>query len=152
MQAQRSSGKNQSSWVWIRLAPSITSQLWHLKVFEIQFLLCQMGIAISTFKVTVRNMQDACEKAWHFTGSPQSEVQRSFTFPTRKEKKVKSLSHVQIFATPWTIGHQVPPSMEFSWHKYWSGLPFPSSGDLPDRGIEPRSPALQVDILPSEPP
>ena len=65
---------------------------------------------------------------------------------------VKSLSHVQLFATPWTVAHQAPPSMEFSRQEYWSGLPFPSPGDLPDPGIEPRSPSLQADTLPSEPP
>ena len=56
--------------------------------------------------------------------------------------KVKLLSHVRIFATPWTVAHQAPPSMGFSRQEYWSGLPFPSPGDLPDPGIEPRSPAL----------
>ena len=67
--------------------------------------------------------------------------------------KVKSLSHVQLFANPWTIAHQAhPPSMEFSRQEYWSGLPFPSPGDLPDPGIKPRSPALQAQALPSEPP
>ena len=65
--------------------------------------------------------------------------------------KVKSLSHVQLFATPWTDPTQAPPSMEFPRQKYWSGLPFPSPGDLPDPGIEPMSPALQADTLPSEP-
>ena len=68
------------------------------------------------------------------------------------EKEVKSLSRVQLFATPWTVAHQAPPSMEFSRQEYWSGLPFPSPGDLPDPGIEPRSPTLQADALPSEPP
>ena len=53
---------------------------------------------------------------------------------------------------PWTVAHQVPPSMGFSRQKYWSGLPFPSPGDLPNAGIEPRSPALQADALTSEPP
>ena len=53
---------------------------------------------------------------------------------------------------PWTVAHQAPLSMEFSRHKYWSGLPFPSSGDLPNPGLEPGSPALQADSLPSEPP
>ena len=48
--------------------------------------------------------------------------------------------------------HQASPSMEFSRHEYWSGLPFPSPGDLPDPGIEPGSPALQADASPSEPP
>ena len=51
--------------------------------------------------------------------------------------KVKSLSHIQLFATPWTVAYQAPPSMGFSRQEYWSGLPFPSPGDLPDPGIEP---------------
>ena len=61
--------------------------------------------------------------------------------------KVKSLSRVRLFATPWTAAHQAPPSIGFSRQEYWSGLPFPSPGDLPDPGIEPRSPALQADAL-----
>ena len=44
--------------------------------------------------------------------------------------------------TPWTVAHQAPPAMEFSRQEYWSGVPFPSPGDLPDPGIEPGSPAL----------
>ena len=59
---------------------------------------------------------------------------------------------VSCSATPWTVAHQAPLSMEFSRQEYWSGLPFPSSGDLPRPGIEPRSPALQADSLLSEPP
>ena len=66
--------------------------------------------------------------------------------------KVKSLSRVQLFETPWTVAYQAPLSMEFSRQEYWSGLPFPSPGDLPNPGIEPRSPTLQADTLPSEPP
>ena len=66
--------------------------------------------------------------------------------------KVKSLSRVRLFATPWTIAYQAPLSMGFSRQECWSGLPFPSPGDLPDPGIEPGSPALQADALPSEPP
>ena len=53
--------------------------------------------------------------------------------------------------TPWTVAHQAPLSMGFSRQEYWSGLPFPSPGDLPDPGIEPGSPALQADSLPTEP-
>ena len=68
------------------------------------------------------------------------------------ERKVKSLSRVQLFATPWTVSYQAPLSMEFSRREYWSGLPFASPGDRPDIGIEPRSPTLQADALPSEPP
>ena len=66
--------------------------------------------------------------------------------------KVKSLSRVQLFVTPWTVTHQAPLSMGFSRQEYWSGVSFPSPGDLPDPGIEPRSPALQADALTSEPP
>ena len=66
--------------------------------------------------------------------------------------EVKSLSCVQLFATPWTVAHQAPPSMGFSRQEYWSGLPFPSPGDLPDPGIELKSPSLQADALTSEPP
>ena len=62
------------------------------------------------------------------------------------------LSHVRLFATLWTVAYQAPPSMGFSRQEYWSGLPFTSPGDLPDPGIEPGSPALQTDALPSEPP
>ena len=66
--------------------------------------------------------------------------------------KVKSLSHVRLFATPWTVAYQASPSMGFSRQECRSGLPFPSPGDLPNQGIEPGSPALQADALPSEPP
>ena len=66
---------------------------------------------------------------------------------------MKLLSRVQLFATPWAVAYQAPPSMGgFSRQECWSGLPFPSAGDLPDPGIEPGSPALQADALPSEPP
>ena len=59
---------------------------------------------------------------------------------------------VRLFVTPWTGAYQAPLSIGFSRQEYWSGLPFPSPGDLPDLGIEPRSSALQADALPSEPP
>ena len=53
-----------------------------------------------------------------------------------------SLSRVQPFGIPWTVAHQAPLSMGFSRQEYWSGLPFPSPGDLPSPGIKPESPAL----------
>ena len=68
-----------------------------------------------------------------------------------KEVKVKSLSCVRLFATPWMATYQAPRSMGFSRQEYWSGLPFASPGDFPNPGIEPRSLALQTDALPSEP-
>ena len=58
-----------------------------------------------------------------------------------------TLSRVRLFATPWTIAYQAPPSMGFSRQEYWRGLPFPSPGDLSQPGIEPRSPALWADAL-----
>jgi len=64
---------------------------------------------------------------------------------------MKSLSRVRLFVTPWTVAYQAPPSMEFSRQENWSGLPFPSPGDLPNPGIKPKSPASQADALPSEP-
>ena len=67
-------------------------------------------------------------------------------------KFVKSLSRVQLFAIPWTVAHQAPLSVGFSRQEYWSGLPFPSPGDLPNPETEPRSPALWADALSSEPP
>ena len=62
------------------------------------------------------------------------------------------LSCVKLFATPLTVAHQAPLSMRFPRQEYWRGLPFPSTGDPPNPGIEPRSPASQADALPSEPP
>ena len=66
--------------------------------------------------------------------------------------KVKSLSRVGLVETPWTTARQAPLSMGFSRQEYWSGLPFPPPGDLPNTGIKPGSPALQANSLPSEPP
>ena len=63
---------------------------------------------------------------------------------------VKLFSRVRLFVTPGTVAYQAPPSMGFSRQEDWSGLQFP--GDLPDSGIEPRSPALQADALTSKAP
>ena len=65
---------------------------------------------------------------------------------------VKSLSCVRLFVTLWAVAYLASLSMGFSRQEYWSGLPFPSSGDLPNSGIEPESPALEADALTSEPP
>ena len=62
------------------------------------------------------------------------------------------LSCVQLFVTTQTVSGHSPLSLEFFRQEYWSGLPFPTPGDFPDPGIEPRSPALQADSLLSEPP
>ena len=83
--------------------------------------------------------------------SLSSEVRRASELchgESESEVKVKLLSRVQLFATPWTVAYQAPPSMGFRRQESWSGLPFPSPGDLPDPGIKPRSPTLQADALP----
>ena len=75
--------------------------------------------------------------------------------PSQREAvyaEVKSFSRVRLFATPWTVAYQAPPSLGFSRQEYWSGLPFLSPGDLPNPGIEPGSPAFHADALTSEPP
>ena len=66
--------------------------------------------------------------------------------------KWQLLSCVRLCVTPWTVACQAPLSMEFARQEYWGGLPFPSPGDLPNLDIKPRSPVLQADSLPSEPP
>ena len=75
----------------------------------------------------------------------------SFSNAWNWKVKVKSLSCVQLSATPWTAAFQAPPSVGFSRQEYWSGLPCPPPGDLPNPGIESGSPALLTDTLPSEP-
>ena len=72
--------------------------------------------------------------------------------PVNLKVKVKLLSRVRLSATPWTVAYQAPPSMGFSRQEHWSGLPFPSPGDLHNPGIKPGSPALKADALTSEPP
>ena len=62
------------------------------------------------------------------------------------------LSHVWLFVTPWAVARQTPLSMGFSRQEYWSGLPFPSLGDLPDPEVKPGPLALQANFLLSEPP
>ena len=74
------------------------------------------------------------------------------SFCTAKKVKVKSLSHVRLCVTPWTVAHQAPPSMRFYRQKYWSGLLFPSPGDLPDPGIKSAPPALAGGFFTTETP
>ena len=67
-----------------------------------------------------------------YTEKQENELKFTKIFP--ESLRVKLLSHVRVFAIPCTIAYQGPPSMEFSRQEYWSGLPFPSPGDLPDPG------------------
>ena len=87
-----------------------------------------------------------CIPAGYFNGS----LGEKSLVKGKRLKKKKSLSRVRPFATPWTVAYQSPLSMGFSRKEYWSELPFPSPGDLPDPGIELGSPSLRADALPSE--
>ena len=85
-----------------------------------------------------------------FPGSPALQADALLSEPMPKNVQLLLLSHfsrVRLFATPWTIVYETPPSMEFSKQENWSGLPFPSPGALPNPGIEPMSPALQADAF-----
>ena len=81
---------------------------------------------------------------WSDSAAKQLKPIYKWWLPRGWRTEVKSLSHVWLFATPWTVAHQAPPSMGFSRQEYWSGLPFPSPGDLPNPGMEPVSLALQT--------
>ena len=87
--------------------------------------------------------------SWECICSPITSLQVPAYVMTRSE--VKSLSRAWLFVTPWTVAYQVPLAMGCSRQEYWSGLPSPSPGDLPDPGIEPESPMLQVNSLLSKP-
>ena len=87
-----------------------------------------------------------CTPSWNLPVTPGISWLPTFEFQYPM-MKVKLLSCVSLFATPWTVVYQAPPSMEFSRQEYWSALPFPSPGDLPDSGMEPGSPALEAEVL-----
>ena len=78
-------------------------------------------------------------------------TERYFALVKWSESGVKLLSRIWLFATPWGVAPEAPLSMEFIRQEYWSELPLPSPGDLPDSGIKPGSPALQADALPAKP-
>ena len=115
------------------------------------------GIPVELFQIqkddAVKVLHSLWQRIWKTQPWPQDR-KRQFSFqsqrremPKNVQKSVKSLSRVQLFATPWTVAYQVPPSMGFSRQEYWSGWPFPSPGDLPYTGIKPGSPTLQADAF-----
>ena len=95
-------------------------------------------------EVMMQNVRMETGKA----GRAEASSDSGWTLPMRCPAQLrlacvcKSFSRVRLFVTPWTITHQAPLSMEFSRQTYWSGWPFSSPGDLPNPGIEPKSPAL----------
>ena len=89
--------------------------------------------------------QMAAHQAPQSLGFSRQEYWSGLPFPSPMYACMLSrFSRSRLRATPWTTAHQVPPSMGFSRQEYWSGLPCPSPGDLPNSGIKPRFPALQV--------
>ena len=115
---------------------------------------CSMPARLSCPSPTPRVYSESCPSRWWCHPTISSSVVPFSSLPLSifPSIKVKLLSRVRLFATPWTVAYQAPLSMGFSRQECGSGLPSPSPGDLPDPGIEPRSPALQADTLPSEPP
>ena len=93
------------------------------------YLLCHFEVTISQFSCLLKSLTSLSQVPYYWWPC--------LILEGRMKVKVKSL-----FATPWTVAYQVPPSMEFSRQEYWSGLPFPSPGDLPNPGIEPESPTM----------
>ena len=93
-----------------------------------------------------RVMVERCDRMWFTREGNGKPLQYSCL------EEMKWLSGVRLFPNQWTVAYQAPLSLGFSKQEYWSGLPFPSPGDLPNPGIEPESPILQADVLPSEPP
>ena len=91
---------------------------------------------------------------WDLPGPGMEPVSSALAgrFLTTGPPVCESFSHVRLFVTPWTVASKVPLFMDFSRQEYWSELPLPSPGDLPNPGIEPESPALQMDSLLSGPP
>ena len=89
------------------------------------------------------------ELKWHPTNSTENRKRKG---TENRRSKYKTNSITADLNPASLVANQAPPSMGFSRQECWSGLPFPSPGDLPDPGIEPGSPALWVDALPSEPP
>ena len=117
------------------------------------FLICSSDIVFYSEYIKTYHNSIVRQKMWLINEQKiwKYRLEKNMT-ANKKEKKVNLLSRVWLFVTPWTVAHQIPPSMEFSRQEYWSGLPFPSPGDFSDPGIKHGSPALRIEALPSEPP
>ena len=126
------------------------SNAWNWKV-KVKSLSCVWLLETPWTTAYQASLSMGFSRQEHWSGVPLLSPE-DLPDPSFSMDEVTSLSRVRLFATPWTVARQAPPSMGFSRQEYWSGLPFPSPGDLPDPGIEPRSPALQADALTSEPP
>ena len=137
----------------------------HWTVWEFPELALLRGIFKNAATAAAKSLQSCPTLCDPIDGSPPGSpipgilqartlewVAFSFSNAGKWKVKVKSLSHVWLFATPWTVDHQAPLSVGFPRQEYCSGLPLPSPGHLPYPGIKPRSSELQADSLLSEPP
>ena len=98
--------------------------------------------------LSIRLLPRPCPYHWSPPTSPTTHTLALCLPVLEVHLEVYVFSPVRLFATPWTVAHQAPLTMEFSRQEYWSGLPFPSPGHLPKPGVEPTSPALQANSLP----
>ena len=113
--------------------------------------LCSKNCKVAHSCVTLYHPMDCSLQASFIHVISRQEYWSGLPFPS-PGVCVKLLSRVWLFAAPWTVVYQAPPSMGFSRQEYWSGLPFPSPADLPYSRIKPGSPAFQADALTSESP
>ena len=116
----------------------------HWKMTEVSHFISIITLNISELNSPIKKQRLA---EWIFL---KVMIQLYDVYKKREEREVTQ--SCLTLCDPVDCTYQAPMSMGFSRQEYWSGLPFPSPGDLPDSGIEPRSPALQIDTLPSEPP
>ena len=118
----------------------IAAQNWYDRVGIQSHALCNLLLSIKRACLLISSLRLMINVS-------QEWVWPSWSLGALEPDAIESESHVWLFATPWTL-----QSMEFSRPEYWGGQPFPSPADLPNTGIEVRSPTLQVDSLPAEPP
>ena len=116
-----------------------------LKLTELRIEVTQRQTNISQFSSVTQSYPTLCDPMNRST--PGLPVHHHL-----QESESEVAQSCPTLCDPWTVAHQAPPSMGFSRQEYWSGLPFPSPGDLPNPGIKPRSPTLQADALTSAPP
>ena len=130
----------------------------HIMHFKLEWQLITYVIGFKSGRnckmISVKFDYFLCEKIYsnNFPSSTQSLQWVGIWIKRHMKMKVLVSQSCPTFATPWTVACQPPLSLGFFRQEYWNGLPFPSPGDLPNPGIEPRSTVLQADSLLSEPP
>ena len=115
-------------------------------------IICISWLLIETMEIIFKVLKGKYNQAFFIQKNYPLKMKSDSVHVSMLKVKVKLLSHIRLFVTQWTVAYQAPPSVGFSRQEYRGGLPFPSPGDLPNPGIEPGSPKLQADALPSEPP